>query len=341
MFSFFKFLSNDIAIDLGTANTLIYVKGKGIIVNEPSIVALNRQTRKMVAIGHEAKEMLGRTPSDIEIIRPMKDGVIADFEVVEDMLREFIRKVHINRFTRPRMVISVPSSITEVEKRAVRDSAEHAGASEVLLIAEPMAAAIGVGLEIHQPIGSMVIDIGGGTTEIAVIALSGIVCETSVRIGGDEMSKVILQFFKRNYNMLIGEKSSEEIKCTLGSAVPLEEEITLPVKGRDLVAGVPKTTEVSSVEIREALSEPINAIVDAVRQSLEKTPPELASDILDRGIILTGGGGLLRGLDERLREETNLPIHVAEDPLTCVVRGTGKVLDDIDFYSKVLMKSRR
>jgi len=339
--SYFRFLSNDIAIDLGTANTLIYVKGKGIIVNEPSIVALNRQSRKMVAIGHQAKEMLGRTPSDIEIIRPMKDGVIADFEVVEDMLREFIRRVHINRFTRPRMVISVPSSITEVEKRAVRDSAEHAGASEVLLIAEPMAAAIGVGLEIHQPIGSMVIDIGGGTTEIAVIALSGIVCETSVRIGGDEMSKVILQFFKRNYNMLIGEKSSEEIKCTLGSAVPLEEEITLPVKGRDLVAGVPKTTEVSSVEIREALSEPINAIVDAVRQSLEKTPPELASDILDRGIILTGGGGLLRGLDERLREETNLPIHVAEDPLTCVVRGTGKVLDDIDFYSKVLMKSRR
>jgi len=341
VFSYFKFLSNDIAIDLGTANTLIYVKGKGIVVNEPSIVALNRQSRKIVAIGHQAKEMLGRTPNEIEIIRPMKDGVIADFEVVEDMLREFIRKVHINRFTRPRMIISVPSSITEVEKRAVRDSAEHAGASEVLLIAEPMAAAIGVGLEIHQPIGSMVIDIGGGTTEIAVIALSGIVCETSVRIGGDEMSKVILQFFKRNYNMLIGEKSSEEIKCTLGSAVPLEEEITLPVKGRDLVAGVPKITEVSSVEIREALSEPINAIVDAVRLSLEKTPPELASDILDRGIILTGGGGLLKGLDERLREETNLPIHVAEDPLTCVVRGTGKVLDDIDFYSKVLMKSRR
>lgn len=339
--SFTSFFSNDIAIDLGTANTLIYVKGKGIVVNEPSIVALNKHNRKMVAIGHEAKKMLGRTPSDIEIIRPMKDGVIADFEVVEDMLREFIKKVHISRFIRARMIISVPSSITEVEKRAVRDSAEHAGASEVLLIAEPMAAAIGVGLEIHQPIGNMVIDIGGGTTEIAVIALSGIVCETAVRIGGDEMSQVLLQFFKRNYNMLIGEKSAEEIKCTLGSAVPLEEEITLPVKGRDLVAGVPKTTEVSSVEIREALSEPINAIIDAVRISLEKTPPELASDILDRGIILTGGGGLLRGLDERLREETNLPINVAEDPLTCVVRGTGKVLDDIGFYEKVLMKSRR
>ncbi len=339
--SSFSFLSSDIAIDLGTANTLIYVKGKGIIVNEPSIVALNKNNRKMVAIGHEAKKMLGRTPGDIEIIRPMKDGVIADFEVVEDMLREFIKRVHISRFIHLRMVISVPSSITEVEKRAVRDSAEHAGAGEVLLIAEPMAAAIGVGLEIHQPIGNMVIDVGGGTTEIAVIALSGIVCETSVRIGGDEMNQVILQFFNRNYNMLIGEKSAEEIKCTLGSAVPLEEEITLPVKGRDLVAGVPKTTEVSSVEIREALSVPINAIVDAVRLSLEKTPPELASDILDRGIILTGGGALLRGLDERIREESNLPIIVAEDPLTCVVRGTGKVLDDIEFYEKVLIKSRR
>ncbi len=340
-FSSFGFLSSDIAIDLGTANTLIYVKGKGIIVDEPSIVALNKSERKIVAIGHDAKKMLGRTPSDIEIVRPMKDGVIADFEVVEDMLREFIKKVNINRFIHPKVVVAVPSSVTEVEKRAVRDSAEHAGAREVLLIAEPMASAIGVGLEIHQPIGNMVIDIGGGTTEIAVMALSGIVCETSIRIGGDEMSQVILQFFKRNYNMLIGEKTAEEIKCTIGSAVPLEEEITLPVKGRDLVAGVPKTTEVSSVEIRESLSEPINAIVDAVRLSLEQTPPELASDILDRGIILTGGGALLKGLDERLREETNLPIHVAEDPLTCVVRGVGKVLDDIEFYEKVLMKSRR
>ncbi len=341
LFSSFSFMSSDIAIDLGTANTLIYVKGQGIIVNEPSIVALNKHNRSMVAIGHEAKKMLGRAPGDIEIIRPMKDGVIADFEVVEDMLREFIKKVNISRFIHSRMVISVPSSITEVEKRAVRDSAEHAGAGEVMLIAEPMAAAIGVGLEIHQPIGNMVIDVGGGTTEIAVIALSGIVCETSIRIGGEAMSQVILQFFKRNYNMLIGEKSAEDIKCTLGSAVPLKEEFTLPVKGRDLVAGVPKTTEISSVEIREALSEPINAIMDAVRLSLEKTPPELASDILDRGIILTGGVALLKGLDARIREETNLPIHVAEDPLTCVVRGTGKILDDIDFYEKVLMKSRR
>ena len=337
----FSFLSSDIAIDLGTANTLIYVKGKGVIVNEPSIVALNKNNQKMIAIGHEAKKMLGRTPGDIEIIRPMKDGVIADFEVVEDMLREFIKRVHINRFIHPKMVISIPSNITEVEKRAVRDSAEHAGANEVLLIAEPMAAAIGVGIEIHQPIGNMVIDVGGGTTEIAVIALSGIVCETSVKIGGDEMNRVILQFLKRNYNMLIGEKSAEEVKCALGSAVPLEEEITLPVKGHDLIAGVPKTIEVSSVQIREALSEPINVIVDAVRLSLEKTPPELASDILDRGIILTGGGALLRGLDERIREETNLPTSVAEDPSTCVVRGTGKVLDDIEFYEKILVKNRR
>jgi len=341
IFPSFNFLSSDVAIDLGTANTLISIKGKGILLNEPSIVALNKHNRKIVAIGHEAKRMLGRTPGDIQIIRPMKDGVIADFEVVEDMLREFIRKVHINRFIHPRMIIAVPSCITEVEKRAVRDSAEHAGAREVMLIAEPMAAAIGVGLEIHQPVGNMVIDIGGGTTEIAVIALSGIVCETSVRIAGEEMSQVILQFFKRNYNMLVGEKTAEEIKCTIGSAVPQEEEKTLTVKGRDLVAGVPKTTEVSSVEIREALSEPINSIVDAVRLSLEKTPPELASDILDRGIILTGGGALLTGLDERLREETNLPINVAEDPLLCVVRGTGKVLDDIEFYQKVLIKSRR
>ncbi len=339
--SSFSFLSSDIAIDLGTANTLIYVKGQGVIINEPSIVALNKNNQKMIAIGHEAKKMLGRTPGNIEMIRPMKDGVIADFEVVENMLREFIKRVRINRFIHPRMIISIPSSITEVEKRAVRDSAEHAGANEVLLIAEPMAAAIGVGLEIHQPIGNMIIDVGGGTTEIAVIALSGIVCETSVKIGGDEMNQVIPQFFKRNYNMLIGEKSAEEIKCALGSAVPLEKEITLPVKGRDLIAGVPKTIEVSSVQIREALSEPINVIVDAVRLSLEKTPPELASDILDRGIILTGGGALLRGLDERIREETNLPISVAEDPLTCVVRGTGKVLDDIEFYEKVLVKSRR
>jgi len=340
-FSLLDFFTNDIAIDLGTANTLIYVKGKGIVVNEPSIVAVSKQDRQIVAIGREAREMLGRTPDEILTIRPLKDGVIADFEITEDMLRSFIKRVQINRFVHPRIVVSVPSGITEVEKRAVRDSAEHAGAREVYLVSEPMAAAIGVGIEIQQPVGNMIIDIGGGTTEIAVIALSGIVTETSIRIGGDEMDQVIIQFFKRNYNLLIGEKTAEEIKHSIGSAVPLDEEISIPVKGRDLIAGVPKTTEVSSVEIRESLSEPVNAIVDAVRITLERTPPELSADILDRGIILTGGGALLRGIDERIREETNLPTYAAEDPLACVVRGTGKVLDDIEYYEKVLIKSRR
>ncbi len=340
-FSLFDWFSNEVGIDLGTANTLIYVKGRGIVVNEPSIVAVSKHDGRIVAIGSEAREMVGRTPDDITTIRPMKDGVIADFEIAEDMLRGLIQRIQMNRLVRPRMVVSVPSGVTEVEKRAVRDSAEHASAREVFLVAEPMAAAIGVGLEIHQPVGNMIIDIGGGTTEIAVIALSGIVTETTIRVGGDEMNQVILQFFKRNYNLLIGEKTAEEIKCSIGSAVPLEEEISIPVKGRDLIAGVPKTTEISSVEIREALSEPVSAIIDAVRISLERTPPELAADILDRGIILSGGGALLRGIDERLREETNLPIHVAEDPLTCVVRGCGKILDDIDYYKKVLIKSRR
>ncbi|RKY83460.1 rod shape-determining protein [candidate division KSB1 bacterium] len=340
--SIFNFFSNDVAIDLGTANTLIYVKGKGIVLDEPSIVALSKNNDKIVAIGQKAKEMLGRTPDEIVTIRPMKDGVIADFEITEDMLREFIKKVEVSRFLRgPRMVISVPSGITEVEKRAVRDSAEHAGAREVYLVAEPMAAAIGVGLDIHQPVGNMIIDIGGGTTEIAVIALSGIVSETSLRIGGDEMNEVILQFFKRNYNLLIGEKTAEEIKCSIGSAVPLEKEITVSVKGRDIVAGVPKIIEISSVDIREALSEPLSVIVDAIKLSLERTPPELSADILDRGIILTGGGALLKGIDERIKEETNLPIIVADDPLTCVVRGTGKILDNIEAYSKILLKSRR
>ena len=337
----FDWFSNDIAIDLGTANTLVYVKGRGIVVNEPSIVAVSKPDHIMVAIGKEAREMVGRTPDEIVTIRPLKDGVIADFEATEDMLRSFIKRVQTNRFVHPRIVVSVPSGITEVEKRAVRDSAEHAGAREVFLVSEPMAAAIGVGVEIQQPVGNMIIDIGGGTTEIAIIALSGIVTETSIRIGGDEMNQVIIQFFKRNYNLLIGEKTAEEIKCSIGSAVPLEDEISLTVKGRDLVAGVPKTTEVSSVEIREALSEPLSAIIDAVRLTLERTPPELSADILDRGIILTGGGALLKGIDERLREETNLPINCADDPLTCVVRGTGKILDDIEYFEKVILKSRR
>lgn len=337
----FGLLSNDLAIDLGTANTLIWMKGKGVVLREPSIVAFDKNTKRIVAIGHEAREMLGRTHRDIQVIRPMRDGVIADFEIAEGMLRSFIKAVHAGVLPSRRIVISVPSGVTEVEKRAVRDAAEHAGAKEVHLIAEPMAAAIGIGLDVDAPVGNMVIDIGGGTTEIAVIALSGIVNEESIRIAGDEMNNAIIQFFKKNHNILIGERTAEAIKCEVGSAMPLKEEITIQVKGRDLVAGIPKTTEVSSVEIREALNEPITAIVDAVKISLERTPPELSADILDRGIMLSGGGALLKGLDERIRMETNLPVHVAEDPLTAVARGVGKVLDKISEYSKVLIKSRR
>jgi rod shape-determining protein MreB len=341
-FSLRDFFANDVGIDLGTANTLVYVRGKGIVVNEPSIVAVDRMSQHVLAIGNEAKEMLGRTPEDVMTIRPLKDGVIADFEKTEEMLRAFIRKVQSNRlFGRPRIVICVPSGITEVEKRAVRDSAESAGAREVFLIAEPMAAAIGIGLPVELPVGNMVIDVGGGTSEIAVIALSGIVTATSIRVGGDEMDKAIVQFLKKKYNLLIGDRTAEQIKIEVGSAVRMEPELETRVKGRDLVGGIPKTITLSSAEVREALSEPISQIIDAVRMSLERTPPELASDILDRGIILSGGGALLRGLDQRLREETNLPINVVEDPLTCVVRGTGKVLENLQEYAKVLMSGRR
>lgn len=339
--SLFSLFSADIAVDLGTANTVIWMKGKGIVLNEPSIVAFDRNTKKIIAIGHEAREMLGRTHRDIRTIRPMKDGVIADFEIAEGMLREFIRKTSLGWVPSRRIVVSVPSGITEVEKRAVRDAAEHAGAKEVHLLAEPMASAIGIGLDVDAPVGNMVVDIGGGTTEIAVIALSGIVTEESIRIAGDEKNNAIIQFFKRNHNILIGERTAEAIKCEVGSAMPFREEITIQVKGRDLVNGVPKTTEVSSVEIREALNEPISQIVEAVKVTLERTPPELSADILDRGIMLTGGGALLKGLDERIRLETNLPVHVAEDPLTAVVRGTGRVLEDLRHFSKVLIKSKR
>ncbi len=333
--------SADLAIDLGTANTLIYMKGKGIVLNEPSIVAFDRNTKRIVAIGHEAREMLGRTHRDIRTIRPMKDGVIADFEIAEGMLREFIKRISSNWLPSRRIVVCVPSGVTEVEKRAVRDSAEHAGAKEVHLIAEPMAAAIGIGLDVDAPAGNMVVDVGGGTTEIAVIALSGIVNEESIRTAGDEMNNAIVQFFKKNHNILIGERTAEAIKCEVGSAMPLKEEMTIQVKGRDLVNGIPKTTEASSVEIRECLNEPVQQIVDAVKLTLERTPPELSADILDRGIMLSGGGALLKQLDERLRLETSLPVHVAEDPLTAVVRGTGKILEHLNHYSKVLIKSRR
>jgi rod shape-determining protein MreB and related proteins len=339
---FFDFISSDIGIDLGTANTLVFVRGQGIVLNEPSVVAIERATDKVLAVGSAAKEMLGRTPGEIAAIRPLKDGVIADFEISEKLLSNFIKRVIRHRYLmKPRVVISVPSGITEVEKRAVRDSAENAGAREVYLLQEPMAAAIGVGLPVDQPSGVMVIDIGGGTSEIAVIALNGIVNNISIRIAGDEMNDAVVMYLKKNYNILIGELTAEEIKIKIGSAYPLEKELSLEIKGRDLVAGVPKNLKLSSAQVREALVEPIDRIVEAVRQSLEKTPPELASDILDRGIILTGGGALLRGLDKRLREETNLPVIAAEDPLTCVVRGTGKVLESMQLYSKVLMKSRR
>ena len=330
--------ANEIAVDLGTANTLIYVRGEGIVLNEPSVVAVQKNTGKIMGIGLEAKRMLGRTPDGILAVRPMKDGVIADFDVCEKMLRYFLATI-INKHVfpvKPKVIVCVPSGITEVEKRAVRDSAQSAGAKEVYMVAEPMAAAIGVGLPIETPTGNMVIDIGGGTTEIAVIALSGIVCDTSIRTGGDEMDTAIVQFMRKNYNLLIGEPTAERIKIQIGSAAPVGEEREMEVKGRDLVSGIPKTVRVHSSEIREAIQEPVQQIVDAVRRALEITPPELASDIVDRGIVMTGGGALIRGLDVLLSHETNLPIHVDEDPLTCVVRGTGRILDDPEKYRSVL-----
>ncbi|MDO8445121.1 MAG: rod shape-determining protein [Deltaproteobacteria bacterium] len=331
--------SNDLAIDLGTANTLIYVKGKGIVANEPSVVAVQKDDRgvkKVLAVGKEAKQMLGRTPGNITAIRPLRDGVIADFEVTEAMLRYFIQKVHNRKMlVRPRIVIGIPSGITQVEKRAVRDSAHSAGAKEVYLIEEPMAAAIGAGLPITEASGNMIVDIGGGTTEVAIISLSGIVYSLSTRVGGDKMDEAIIQYIKRKYNLLIGERTAEVIKITIGNAYPENEIRTLEVKGRDLVTGIPKTVDVSSEEIREALSEPINAIVEAVKVALERTPPELGADIVDKGIVLAGGGALLKGLDILLREETGLPIIIADDPLTAVVMGAGKALDNISLLRNV------
>ena len=339
--SFLGVFSSDIGIDLGTANSLIYVKGKGIVVSEPSIIALEENNDRVIAVGDEARQMQGRTHQDITTIRPLKDGVIADFEATEIMIREFIKKANVNRMMIGKILVCVPSGITEVEKRAVRDSAERAGAREVELVAEAMASAIGVGLNIDEAVGNMIVDIGGGTSEIAVISLSGIVNHTSIRIGGDEMNQAIIQYFKKNHNLLIGEKTAENIKCSIGSAAPLDEELTTEVKGRDLINGIPKTVDISSEEIREALDDSIQTIVEAVKLSLERTPPELASDILDRGIILTGGGALLRNLDIRLRENTSMAIHVADDPLTCVARGCGKILDEPNHYEKVLIKHRR
>ena len=337
----FSLFSNDLAIDLGTANTLIYLKGKGIVLNEPSIAAFDRTTKKIIAIGNEAREMLGRTHADICVIRPLRDGVIADFEIAEGMLREFIKKILSGVVPSRRVVVAVPSGVTEVEKRAVRDSAEHAGAKEVHLIEEPMAAAIGVGLDVDGPMGNMIVDIGGGTTEIAVIALSGIVEKVSIRIAGDELNNAIVRNFRQNQNLLIGERTAEAIKCEVGSAMPMQDEIEIEVKGRDLVNGIPKTVIGTSAEIREAMSEGVQEIVDAIRQTLERTPAELSADILDHGIVLSGGGALIKGLDERIRLETSLPVHIAEDPLTAVVRGTGKVLEDLNHYMKVCIRSIR
>lgn len=336
----FDFFSTDIAMDLGTANTLIVVKGKGIVLNEPSIVAFDTNTKRIIAIGNEAKMMQGREHREIKVSRPMRDGVIADFEIAEGMIRAFIKKVSSGVFSSRRIVVAIPSGVTEVEKRAVRDSAEHAGAKEVHLLFEPMAAAIGVGIDVEAAEGNMIVDIGGGTTEIAIISLAGIVTQESVRIAGDEMNNAVLQFFKKNYNLLVGERTAEKIKCEVGSAMPLKEEVTIQVKGRDLVGGIPKTTEVSSVEIREALNENVTQIVESIKQTLERTPPELSADILDRGVMLTGGGALLKGLDERIKMETNLPVHVAEDPLTAVVRGSGKTIENINKYSKVFIRKR-
>lgn len=335
----YRLFSRDLAIDLGTANTLIYIRGLGIVSNEPSVVAVQQDARggkKVLAVGKEAKEMLGRTPGNIVAIRPMKDGVIADFEITAAMLRYFIQTAHNRKaLVRPRIVIGIPSGITEVERRAVREAAESAGAREVYLIEQPMAAAIGAGLPITEPSGNMIVDIGGGTSDVAVISLAGIVYSKSVRVGGDKMDEGIIQHIKRKYNLLIGERTAELIKMGIGTAYPTDEVLTMDIKGRDLVAGVPRTLTVSSDEIRDALSEPINAIVEAVKVTLERTPPELAGDIADRGIVLAGGGALLKNLDTLLREETGLPVFLAEDPLSSVVIGAGKALEELDILRQV------
>ncbi len=329
-------VSNDIGIDLGTATTLVYVKGEGVVLCEPSVVAVERGTSHVLAVGEEAKRMLGRTPGNIVAIRPMRDGVITDFEITEAMLRHFIKKVRHRRFqVRPRIVIAIPSGITEVEKRAVKESAERAGAREVYLVEEPVAAAIGVGLPIQEPLGNMIIDIGGGTTEVAVISLAGIVFSKSIRIGGDEMNEAIIEYLKKTYNLMIGERTAEDIKIKIGSAYPLEEEMSTEVRGRDLIAGLPKSITITSEEVREALQEPLRAILESTKIALERTPPELAADLIEHGIVMAGGGSLLRGLDKLISEETALPVHVADDPVTAVVNGTGKVLNEIHYLKKI------
>ena len=335
---FSSLMGRDMAIDLGTANTLVYVRGRGIVLNEPSVVAVNTKDMRPLAVGAEAKRMIGRTPSHIQAIRPLKDGVIADFEICEKMLRYFIQKVHPRRFAKPRMVICVPSGITGVEKRAVQEAAEYAGARKpAYIIEEPMAAAIGAGLPVHEPTGNMVVDIGGGTTEVAVISLGGIVTSQSIRIGGDELDDAIIQYIKKEYSLALGERTAEEIKIVLGSACELEEEIHAEIRGRDLITGLPKTIIVTTDEIREAIEEPLAAIVDAVKVTLDKTPPELAADIMEQGIVLTGGGALLTGLDARLSTETGMPIVVADNPLLSVAIGGGQFLEEFEALKDVLL----
>ncbi len=336
--------SRDLGIDLGTANTLVYVKGKGVIIREPSVVALRDNKQDVLAVGDEAKRMIGRTPGNIIAVRPMKDGVIADFDVTETMIRYFITKAHKrSRLVRPRIIICVPSGVTEVEKRAVLDAATHAGAREAYTIEEPMAAAFGAGLPVHEPTGNMVVDIGGGTTEVAVISLGGIVSSRSIRVGGDEMDESIIHYIKKKYKLMIGERTAEEIKMDIGTALSDEtiEEKVKDVRGRDLVTGLPKTLEITSKEIREALKDPVTSIIDAVKYTLEQTPPELSADIMDRGIILTGGGALLKGLDKLLIQETQMPVHIADEPLDCVVKGTGIVLEEIKTLKSVLQSPKK
>jgi rod shape-determining protein MreB len=337
-----SFLGRDMAVDLGTANTLVYVRGRGIVLNEPSVVAVNNRTGGIVAVGTEAKRMIGRTPESMSVIRPLRDGVIADFDTTERMLRYFIQKVHRRRhFAKPRIVVCVPSGITGVEQRAVKDAGYQAGARRVFIIEEPMAAAIGAGLPVHEPTGNMVVDIGGGTTEVAVISLGGIVTSISIRTGGDELDSAIIAYVKKEYSLSLGERTAEEIKMAIGSAFPMPDEPVAEIRGRDLVSGLPKTIVVSAEEVRKAMEEPVNAILDAVRTTLDRCPPELAGDVMDRGIVLTGGGALLGGLDERLRHETGMPVHVAEDPLDSVVMGTGRCVEEFEALKQVLISEPR
>jgi rod shape-determining protein MreB len=335
-------VGRDMAVDLGTANTLVYVRGRGVLVDEPSVVAINETTGELVAVGHDAKRMVGRTPEEIAVVRPLQDGVIADFEATEQMLRHFIALVHRRRyFAKPRMVVCVPSGITAVEQRAVKEAGYQAGARRVYIIEEPMAAAIGAGLPVHRATGNMVVDVGGGTTEVAVISLGGIVTSMSVRTAGDELDRAITGWMKKQHALLLGEATAEEVKMTLGSAFPGPADRAAEVRGRDLVSGLPRTVSVSSGEVRSAIEEPLHAIIDAVRVTLDQTPPELAGDIMDRGIVLTGGGALLRGLDERLRHETGMPVHVAEDPLTSVALGAGRCVEDFEALQQVFVAERR